>query len=51
METTALITMLSAVGTVTAVTGYFFYLVLSTPPKKEVDSYCENDDETVRQKD
>ena len=49
MKTEALITMLTAVGTVTAVTGYFFYLVLSTPPKKEEDSYCENDDETIRQ--
>ncbi len=49
MKTEALITMVTAVGTVTAVTGYFFYLVLSTPPKKEEDSYCENDDETVRQ--
>ena len=44
MKTEALITMLIAVGTVTAVTGYFFYLVLSTQPKKEEDSYNENDD-------
>jgi hypothetical protein len=44
MKTEALITMLIAVGTVTAVTGYFFYLVLSTPPKKEEDLYNENDD-------
>ena len=51
MKTSALITMLSAVGTVTAVTGYFFYLVLSTPPKQEPDSYEDNDDELVRQND
>ena len=49
MKTEALITMLSAVGTVTAVTGYFFYLVLSTPPKQEPDSYEDNDEELVRQ--
>ena len=29
MKTEALITMLTAVGTVTAVTGYFFYLVFA----------------------
>ena len=51
MKTEALITMLLAVGTVTVVTGYFFYLVLRTPPKQEEDSYCENDNESVRQKD
>ncbi|WP_162833733.1 hypothetical protein [Flavobacterium sasangense] len=51
MKTEALITMLSAVGTVTAVTGYFFYLVLSTPPKQEPDSYEDNDEELVRQND
>lgn len=51
MKTSALITMLSAVGTVTAVTGYFFYLVLSTPPKQEPDSYEDNDEELVRQND
>lgn len=51
MKTSALITMLSAVGTVTAVTGYFFYLVLSTPPKQEPDSYEDNDEELVRKND
>ena len=51
MKTEALITMLLAVGTVTAVTGYFFYLVLSTPPKQEPDSYEDNDDELVRKND
>ena len=51
MKTEALITMLSAVGTVTAVTGYFFYLVLSTPPKQEPDSYEDNDEESVRKND
>ena len=51
MKTEALITMLTAVGTVTAVTGYFFYLVLSAPPKQESDSYEDNDEELVRKKD
>ena len=51
MKTEALITMLSAVGTVTAVTGYFFYLVLSTPPKQEPDSYEDNDEDLVRKND
>ncbi len=31
--------------TVTIITGYFFYKVLTTPPKPEPDSYSENDDE------
>ena len=48
MKTEALITMFLAVGTVTAVTGYFFYLVFSTPPKQEPDSFEENDDELIR---
>lgn len=51
METSALITMLLAVGTVTTVTGYFFYLVLKTPPKQEPDSFSENDEELVRKQD
>jgi len=51
MKTEALITMLTAVGTVTAVTGYFFYLVLSTPPKQEPDSFSDNDEESLRKND
>ncbi|MFA5298223.1 MAG: hypothetical protein WC389_08465 [Lutibacter sp.] len=38
-------------GIVTAITGYFFYRVLTTPPKEEPDSYSENDDVEVRQHD
>lgn len=30
---------------VIAVTGYFFYRVLKTPPKPEPDSYTDNDNE------
>jgi hypothetical protein len=51
MKTAALITMLSAVVTVTAVMGYFFYLVLSSPPNQEPDSYEDNDEELVRKND
>ena len=51
MNSTALITMLLSVFTVTGVTLYFFYLVLRTPPKQEDDSYSENNNETIRQKD
>jgi hypothetical protein len=29
---------------ITAITFYFFWKVLVTPPKKEPDSYSENDD-------
>jgi len=48
MKTEALITMLLSVGIVTGVTGYFFYLVLSMPPKQEPDSFEDNDDELIR---
>lgn len=44
MKTEALTLMLFAVCSVTAITVYFFYRVLTTPPKKEPDSYSENDD-------
>jgi hypothetical protein len=43
MNTEALITMLLAVGTVTVVTGYFFYLVLTMPTKQEPESYEDNE--------
>lgn len=45
MNTTALIMMLVTEVTVTAITLYFFWKVLKTPPKQEPDSYSENDDE------
>ncbi|MFV0306014.1 MAG: hypothetical protein ACK5IC_11110 [Moheibacter sp.] len=44
MNTSALITMLSAQIIVISVTVYFFIRVLKTPPKQEPDSYSENDD-------
>lgn len=51
MNSAALITMLLAQGTVVTLAVYFFYKVLTTPPKQEPDSYSENDEELVRQKD
>jgi len=45
MNTTALVMMLVTEITVTAITLYFFWKVLKTPPKSEPDSYSENDDE------
>lgn len=50
MNTTALITMVLAQGIVIFFTAYFFYKVLTIPPKQEPDSYSENDEEVVRQK-
>jgi hypothetical protein len=45
MNSEALIMMLAAEGIITAVTIYFFYKVLTVPPKAEPDSYSENDDD------
>jgi hypothetical protein len=49
MNTDALITMVLTQGIVTAFAVYFFYKVLTIPPKQEPDSFSENDDENVRQ--
>ena len=49
MNTTAIITMVCAQGIVVSFAAYFFYKVLTIPPKQEPDSYSENDDELVRQ--
>ena len=43
MNTSALITMLFVEITVTVITVYFFWKVLTTPPKREPDSYEDND--------
>jgi hypothetical protein len=45
MTPAALTMMLFAQVTVTVVTLYFFWRVLTTPPKKEPDSYEDNDNE------
>ncbi|SHJ25908.1 hypothetical protein SAMN04487911_11527 [Arenibacter nanhaiticus] len=50
MNSSALIIMLLAQGTMISLAGYFFYRVLTTPPKQEPDSYYENDDIENRQK-
>ena len=51
MNTTALITMVVAQGIVISFAAYFFYRVLTTPPKQEPDSFSENDNETIRKED
>ncbi|HNV98802.1 MAG TPA: hypothetical protein PKL06_05505 [Chitinophagales bacterium] len=45
MSTQALIMMITTVTVVTCITGYFFYKVLTTPPRSEPDSYEDNDDQ------
>lgn len=49
MNLAAIITMLLAQGTVVTLAVYFFYKVLTTPPKPEPDSFSENDDVEERQ--
>tara|TARA_R110002051_G_scaffold23068_1_gene58716 strand:- start:64 stop:219 length:156 start_codon:yes stop_codon:yes gene_type:complete len=49
MNTSALIVMFLAQGIVIFFAGYFFYKVLTIPPKPEPDSYSENDDIVIRQ--
>ena len=51
MNSTALITMLLTQGIVIGFTVFFFYKVLTTPPRKEPDSFEDNDDELVRKND
>ena len=45
MTTAAILMMAISQITVTLVTGYFFWKVLTSPPKPEPDSYSENDRE------
>jgi len=49
MNTSALIIMLTTIIMVTGLTLYFFYKVLTVPPRPEPDSYTDNDDELERQ--
>lgn len=51
MNTEALTLMIITQGIVIACTGYLFYKVLKTPPRKEPDSFSENDDEKVHEDD
>lgn len=51
MNSAALTTMLLTQGIVIGFTLFFFYKVLSTPPRQEPDSFEENDEELVRKND
>ena len=51
MNSAALTTMLLTQGIVIGFTLYFFYKVLTTPPREEPDSFEENDEEFVRKND
>lgn len=45
MSTAALTMMLVTEITITIITGFFFYKVLTTKKHEEPDSFAENDDE------
>lgn len=45
MNSQALVMMLAAEGIVIGFAAYFFWKVLSSPPKPEPDSYSENDEQ------
>lgn len=45
MNTSALIMALATQLTITGLTAYFFWRVLTAKPKPEPDSYSENDNE------
>lgn len=45
MSTAALIMMSVTEVIVTAITGYFFYKILTMPKKAEPDSFSENDED------
>lgn len=45
MNNSALTLMVITQVTVICITGYFFYRVLTMPPKPEPDSYSGNDEE------
>jgi len=45
MSTSALTIMLITEVTITAFTLYYFWKVVTTPPRAEPDSYAANDDE------
>ena len=51
MNSTALTTMLLTQGIVISFTAFFFYKVLTTPPRQEPDSYEDNDEELVHKED
>ena len=51
MNSTALITMLLTQGIVIGFTAFFFYKVLTTPPRQEPDSFEDNDEKLERKND
>jgi hypothetical protein len=51
MNSAALTTMLLTQGIVIGFTLYFFYKVLTTPPRQEPDSFEDNDEELERKND
>ena len=50
MSSLAIIMMVSVQGLFTVMCGYFFYKVLTTPPKMEPDSFSENDDVPISER-
>lgn len=44
MNTSALTLMVLSMGTVAALTAYFFYRVLTAPQRPEPDSYTDDDE-------
>ncbi|MFN7045591.1 MAG: hypothetical protein ACK4M1_10380 [Flavobacterium sp.] len=51
MNSAALTTMLLTQGIVIGFTAFFFYKVLTTPPRQEPDSFEDNDEELKRKND
>lgn len=45
MNTSALLLMVTTMLMVTLITAYFFWKVLTIPPRPEPDSFTENNDE------
>lgn len=45
MNTEAIITMVLAQGIIITLATYFFYKVLTIPPREEPDSFSKNDEE------
>ncbi len=45
MSGIAMTMMVTTVSVITLVTGYFFWKVLTTPPREEPDSFEDNDEQ------
>ena len=44
MSNQSLMMMVITEAVITAITGYFFWKILTTPPRAEPDSFSENDE-------